>query len=132
MQLFRGRSCGRWQRPRAQHRGVLRPTPRAQRLAWPMRDPDCAAVVCGALETAGRSFSQADVQAAMLVFEFLKAMRGHEVEQALELVEIHAGHRKAGSRALSYSWICLRIPSSEGQSSRSPRGALVKTSVPSA
>src|ERR1700686_3446687 len=51
--------------------------------------------------------AQADMQTRMLVFELLEAVRGHEIEQAFELLHIHAGHRKAcGGGLLVLGFVC--------------------------
>ena len=81
----------------------------------------------GALDA--EAFLQPDMQAAVLVFELFETMRGHEVEQLFELLDVHARHGRA-AELLTFSCFVLG-PFIGRQSSRSPRGALVRTSVPS-
>ena len=54
-----------------------------------------------------RGLAQADMQTRMFVFELFEAVGGHEIEQAFELLNIHAGHRKAiGGGLLVLGFVC--------------------------
>ena len=105
--------CWSSARPRAVRRGAgaeaagRRPQRRWRRLR---RHTGCGAACAQAMPRPEQALGgvigllQPDAQVAVGIFELFQPMLGHERKQALQLSEVHPGHRKLRALAV-VSWI---------------------------